>query len=133
MGERNSNAGNGGSFVFSDGGLRSFVFSDGGLLEGDNVGGGAFVVNGPEQEVVYGVGTVATVGDGEVAGIARGLARTSRNGNKNGNGGKVLIVADSKAVISHRGCEEGQQDSESVIPSLPGLRFLDTLSFRVRF
>ena len=49
-----------------------FIFSDGSLLESGNVGGGAFVVgtNGKEQEVVCGIGSVATVWDDRTA---RGL------------------------------------------------------------
>ena len=57
-----------------------YVFSDGSLLEGGNVGGVAFVVKegGAEEEVECGIGDVATVWDGEVAGMAEGLARTQR-------------------------------------------------------
>ena len=49
------------------------IFSDGSLLEG-NVGGGAFIVGsgGAESEVECGIGNVATVWDGEVAGMAGG-------------------------------------------------------------
>ena len=74
-----------------------FVFSDGSLLENGNVGGGAFVVgrDGREQEVECGIGDVATVWDGEVAGMAGGLSRTKTMQEK-----KVLILADSKAAIA---------------------------------
>ena len=75
------------------------MFSDGSLLEGGNVGGGAFVVgmDGREQEVECGVRDVATVWDGEIAGMARGLsqARTMQGKEK-----KVLMLADSKAAIA---------------------------------
>ena len=52
----------------------AFVYSDGCLLEGGNVEGGAFVVGTDvqEREVECGVGTGATVLDGEVAGMAEG-------------------------------------------------------------
>ena len=55
----------------------AFVFSDGSLLESGNVRGGAFVVgmDGREQEVECGVGDVATVWDGEIAGMAGGLSQ----------------------------------------------------------
>ena len=47
-----------------------FIHSDGSLLEG----WGAFVVqaDGGEKEVECGIGTVATVWDGEVAGMGEG-------------------------------------------------------------
>ena len=48
---------------------------------------------GAEEEVECGFGDVATVWDGEVAGMAEGLARTQRER-------KVLILADSKAAIA---------------------------------
>ena len=50
-------------------------------------------MDGGEKEVEYGVGTVATVWGGEIAGMAEGLARVRQ-------GGKVLILADSKAAIA---------------------------------
>ena len=55
----------------------AFVYSDSSPLEEGNVGGGAFVVekSGTEEEVECGVGDVATVWDGEIAGMAEGLAR----------------------------------------------------------
>ena len=54
----------------------AFVFSDSSLLEGGNVRGGVFVMNKDKQarEFIYGVRTVATVWDGEIAGIAEELA-----------------------------------------------------------
>ena len=57
-------------------------------------GGGAFVVgtDGREQEVECGIGDVATVWDGEVAGVAGGLRKVQEK--------KVLILADSKAAIA---------------------------------
>ena len=60
------------------------------------MGGEAFVVdtNGAEKEVECGIGEVATVWDGQVAGMAEGLASLPRDGRK------VLILADSKAAIS---------------------------------
>ena len=60
------------------------------------MGGGAFVVDvdGREKEVGCGVGEVATVWDGEVAGMAEGLASLPCVGRR------VLILADSKAAIS---------------------------------
>ena len=49
----------------------TYIFSDGSLLEGENVGGGAFIIGpgGPESEVECGIGNVATVWDGEVGGM----------------------------------------------------------------
>ena len=72
-----------------------YIFSDGRLLETGNVGGGAFVVGteGEVDEVKCGVGSLATVWDGEVAGMAEGL-RKVRSDNK------ILILADSKAAIA---------------------------------
>ena len=74
---------------------RAFVFSDGSPLESGNAGGGAFVVGsyGAKEEAECGIGGVATVWDGEAAGMARGLDRVRREK-------KVLILADSKAVIA---------------------------------
>ena len=46
-----------------------------------------------EKEVECGIGNVATVWDGEVVGMAEGLASVRR-------GMRVLILADSKAAIS---------------------------------
>ena len=71
------------------------MVSDGSLLESGNVVGGAFVVDsdGREKEVECRIGDVATVWDGEVAGMAEGFARTQRER-------KVLILADSKAAIA---------------------------------
>ena len=73
------------------------IFSDGSLLDNGNVGGGAFVVgtNGREDEVECRVGDVATVWDGEVAGMAGGLSQTKARQEK-----KVLILADLKAAIA---------------------------------
>ena len=57
--------------------------------------GGGHEINagGTEREVGYGIGDVTTVWDGEVAGMAGGLAevRTER---------KVIKLADSKAAIA---------------------------------
>ena len=55
----------------------AFIFSDGSLLEGGNVGGGAMVIGKDvgEKEVECGIGDVATVWDGEVAGMAEGLSQ----------------------------------------------------------
>ena len=66
----------------------AYIFSDGSLLETGNVGGGAFVVGteGAESEVVVEIGDVATVWDGEVAGMAGGLSQTRMMREK-----KVLI------------------------------------------
>ena len=47
---------------------------------------------GAEEEVERAIGDVATVWDGEVAGMAEILARTQRER-------EVLILADSKAAI----------------------------------
>ena len=49
-----------------------YLFSDGSLLETGNVRGGAFIVGpgGMEDEEKVGIGDIATVWDGEVAGIA---------------------------------------------------------------
>ena len=59
--------------------------------------GGAFVVgmDGREQEVGIGIGDVATVWDGEDAGMAGGLSLTRTTQEK-----KVIILADSKAAIA---------------------------------
>ena len=65
------------------------IFSDGSLLESGSVGGGAFIV-GAERRAVgveNGIGNVATVWGGEVAGMAGGLAKVRREK-------KVLILAD---------------------------------------
>ena len=48
---------------------------------------------GAEDEVECGIGNVAAVWDGEVAGMAGALARARREK-------KVLILADSKAAIA---------------------------------
>ena len=55
----------------------AYILSDGSLLESGNVGGGAFVVRteGGEEEVKGGVGSLATVWDGEVAGMVGGLTK----------------------------------------------------------
>ena len=84
MGKINGKAGIGGTFVFSDGSL----------LEGGNIGGEAFIVGsgGASSEVECGIGNVAAVWDGEIAGMARGLSRMREK--------KVLILADSKAAIT---------------------------------
>lgn len=74
----------------------AFVFSDGSLLEGGNIGEGASTTNTDkqEQEVIYGVGTLATVWDGEIAGMAE----------------------DAHPQGSHYCCyQEGRQDRESKI------------------
>ena len=73
----------------------AYIFSDGSLLETGNVGGEAFVVgtDGVETEVKVEIGDVAMVWDGEVAGMAGGLAKMPPNN-------KVLILADSKAAIA---------------------------------
>ena len=66
-------AGIGGAYVYSDGSLLESGNRDGiDNGEGGNVGGGAFVVGpeGGESEVACGIGNVATVWDGEVAGMA---------------------------------------------------------------
>ena len=83
MGKINGKAGIGGTFVFSDGSL----------IEGGNIGGEAFIVGsgGAEPEVECGIGIVAAVWDGEIAGMARGLSRVWE---------KVLILADSKTAIA---------------------------------
>ena len=75
----------------------AYIFSDGSLLESGNVGGGAFIVGsrGAEVEVECGIGNVATVWDGEVAGMAEGLAKVRQGGER-----KVLILVDSKAAIA---------------------------------
>ena len=80
----------------------AFVFSDGSLLEGGNVGGGAFIVDDGEKEVECGIGNVVTVWDGEFAGMAEGLASLLR-------GGRVLILADSKAAIAAVKRQGGQE------------------------
>ena len=73
----------------------AYISSDGSLLGSGNVGGGVFIVSsrGAETEVESGIGNVATVWDGEVAGMAGGLARVRQEK-------KVLILADSKAAIA---------------------------------
>ena len=73
----------------------AYIFSDGCLLESGNVGGGAFVVRteGGEEEVKGGVGSLAMVWDGEVAGMAGGLTKVRAND-------RTLILADSKAAIA---------------------------------
>ena len=55
----------------------AYIFSNGSLLESGNVGGGAFIVGstGAEVEVESGIGNVAKVWDGEVAGMAGGLTK----------------------------------------------------------
>ena len=60
------------------------------------MGGGALVVRGDggEEEVERGIGDIATVWDGKVAGMAEGLARLLRGG------GRVLILAGSRAAIA---------------------------------
>ena len=70
------------------------MYSDGSLLEGGVVSGGAFVVGmgGAESEVECEIGDVATVWDGEIAGMAGGLTEMRRE--------RVLILADSKAAIA---------------------------------
>ena len=84
----------GGAYVFSDG---SFLGNDNDNDNGNgrNVGGGAFVVGagGEESEVECGIGNVATVCDGEIAGIAGGLAKMRRER-------KILILADSQVAIA---------------------------------
>ena len=82
MGKINGKAGIGGTFVFSDGSL----------LEGGNIGGEAFIVGsgGAESEVQCGIGNVAAVCDGEIAGMARGQYRVRE---------RVLILPDSKTAI----------------------------------
>ena len=47
------------------------------------------------EEVEQGIGNVATVWDGEVAGMAGGLAKIRQGGEQ-----KVLILAGSKAAIA---------------------------------
>ena len=58
------------------------MFSDGSVPESGNVGGGAFVVgtDKQEKEVKCGIGEVATVWHGEMAGMAEGRARLPRDG-----------------------------------------------------
>ena len=50
----------------------AYVYSDGSLLDRGNVGGGALVgkSDGAEEEVECGIGDIATVWDGGVAGMA---------------------------------------------------------------
>ena len=71
----------------------AYVYSDGSLLDGGNVCGRAFVVekDGKEMKVGCRVGDVATVWNGEVAGMVEGLARVCR-------GEQVLILAVILAV-----------------------------------
>ena len=64
--------------------------------------------DGTEKEVECGVGDLATVWDGEIAGMAEGIARVPRDGRK------ALVLADSKAAIA--GGEEGREDWEGEIP-----------------
>ena len=82
----------------------AYVFSDGSLLgndndndngNGGNVGGGTFVVGagGEESDVKCGIGNVATVWDGKIAGMAGGLAKMRYER-------KILILADSQAAIA---------------------------------
>ena len=74
-----------------------YVFSDGSLLESRNMGGGGCILvgsDGREQEIECGIGDVATVWDGEVAGMAGGLAKIKRNGQV------LILLADSKAAIA---------------------------------
>ena len=59
-------AGKGGTYIFSDGSLRGRAFI---------VGSG-----GAESEVECGIGNVATVWDGEVAGMAGSLIRARQEG-----------------------------------------------------
>ena len=75
----------------------AYIFWDGSLLETGCVGGGAFVVGseGEESESVISIGDIATVWEGEVAGMAGGLAKVQRDREQ-----KVLILADSKAAIA---------------------------------
>ena len=70
-------------------------FSNGSPLESGNVGGGPFIVvsRGAEAELESGIGDVATLWDGAVAGMADGLARVTQEK-------KALILADSKAAIA---------------------------------
>ena len=61
---------------------------------------------GEESEVECGIGNVATVWDGEVAGMAGGLAKVRREK-------KVLILADSKtatAAVRKAGKTKRRQD-----------------------
>ena len=60
------------------------MFSDGSLLESGNVGGGEFIAGivKQEKEVECGIGDVATVWDGEVAGMTEGIARLPHDGRK---------------------------------------------------
>ena len=73
----------------------AYVYSDGSLLEGGSVGGGAVVigVGGEEVDMECEVGDIATVWDGEVAGMAEGLTKACWRKN-------ILILADSQAAIS---------------------------------
>ena len=48
--------------------------------------------DGGEKEVECGIGNVATVSDGEVAGMAGGLSQVQES--------RVLILADSQAAIA---------------------------------
>ena len=70
----------------------AYIFSGGNLLETGCVSGGAFIVGpeGTESEEEISIGDIATVWDGEVAGMAGGLARMRQ----------VIILADSKAAIA---------------------------------
>ena len=75
----------------------AYIFSDGSLLEIGNVGGGAFMVgtDGAEVEVKVEIGDVATVWNGEVGSMPRGLRLTKAMREE-----KVLILADLKAAIA---------------------------------
>ena len=75
----------------------AYIFSDGSLLETGCVAGAAFVVGpeGTDSEAGISIGDIATVWDGEVAGIAGGLARARQNEQQ-----RILILSDSKAAIA---------------------------------
>ena len=64
------------------------------FLEGRNVGGGALVIgkDDGEKDAECGIGDVAIVWDGEVAGMAEGLSQAQES--------RVLILADSQAAIA---------------------------------
>ena len=85
-----------------------YIFSDGSLLESGNVGGGGFVrgTDGREREVECGIGDVATVWDGEVAGMAGGLSRIRMMREK-----KVLILG---------GSQKGRQNRKSEVETPAG-------------
>ena len=109
MGERNWQSGN----------WRSVHFSDGSLLEDGKVGLGSLCRghNGQEQECTCGVGTVATVWDGEIGGMGEGLASISekRNGNRNKAGAESTHIG--RLQRGHRGCEDTGKDGEGKTPS----------------